>query len=359
MSNLAEVAPATTKTEILPLPLRGSRSDLQLAIRSGSVIGVCQICSTLASPSPVINERDDAGYHPLHSAVALGLLDQLGPNCQEAVEICQLLIDSGADVTCRDKVGNTPVHWAARAGHTEVLGLLLLKSCPLDVQNDAGETALHWAMRAGNRGAGAVKVLVENGALVGIFNRKFRGPLDVAGEGFGSLQEEAEGDGSGENSLASSTLVDQSERRWTRWNLMRFSSQCRTLVIHHHECLEHLAKSEHDWEVPDRVENIISTLTSRTSESCAPSDTQSFKPYEVSLSNDFERATLELVSRIHSAEYLAFVNDLSKELERKRKQQLLAESQYGSFDDIPEQPTPVVPFTPMVCMLYDDVKYEA
>lgn len=339
------------KTDILPLPLRGSRSDLQLAIRSGSVIEVSQICSTLASSSPVINERDDAGYHPLHSAVALGLLDQLGPNCQEAVEICQLLIDSGADVKCRDKFGNTSVHWAARAGHTEVLGLLLLKSCPLDVQNDAGETALHWAMRAGNRGAGAVKVLVENGALVGVFNRSFRRPLDVAAEGFGSLQEEAEGGGSGENSLASSTLVDQSERRSTRWNLMRFSSQCRTLVIHHHECLEHLAKSEHDWEVPDRVESIISTLTSRTSESCAPSDTKSFKPYEVSLSNDFERATLELLSRIHSAEYLAFVNDLSKELERKRKQQLLEESQYGSFEDIPEQPTPVVPFTPMVCTM--------
>ena len=66
------------------------------------------------------------------------------------------------------------------------------------------------------------------------------------------------------------------------------------------------------------------------------------------LTDDFERATLELLSRIHSAEYLSFVNDLSKELERKRKQHLIAEAQSNSSEYEPEKPMPVVPFTPMV-----------
>lgn len=57
-----------------------------------------------------------------------------------------------------------------------------------------------------------------------------------------------------------------------------------------------------------------------------------------------------MLSRIHSAEYLAFVNDLSKELERKRKQQLIEDAQSENMVDAPdtEQPRTVVPFTPMV-----------
>ena len=130
---------------------------------------------------------------------------------------------------------------------------------------------------------------------------------------------------------------------------MRCSSQCRTLVLHHQECLDHLAKSAHDWEVPDRIDNIMSTLATRTVENCGPDDEENFNPHEVTVSDDFERATLELLSRIHSAEYLSFVNDLSKELERKRKQHLIEEAQSRSSDDYePEQPMPVVPFTPMV-----------
>jgi hypothetical protein len=339
---------AASEATLLPLPLRSPRSVLHVAICNSSVTEVSQLCSTLAgSNSPVINERDDAGFHPLHSAVALALLDQAGSNCREALEICQLLINNGADVMCCDKEGNTPLHWAARAGHADVLGLLLQKNCPLDAQNDAGETALHWAMRAGNRGAGAVKALVENGARVNVFNRNFRRPLDVAANGFESKRE-GEGDDITENDALAST-VNLRERRSARWNLMRLSPQCRTLVLHHHECMEHLAKADHDWEVPDRISNIMSTLTNRTTESCVPEDEECFRPCEITVSNEFERATLELLSRIHSAEYLSFVNDLSKELERKRKQQLIEDSQSNSLGEDTDKKREVVPFTPMVC----------
>jgi ankyrin repeat protein len=350
MPNEAELEALITPV-ILPPPLRNPRSDFQLAIFRGSVADVSQICTDIsASKSPVINQRDEAGYFPLHSAVALGLLDEFGLNCRESLEICQMLIDNGADVTCRDKDGNTPVHWASRAGHIGVLGLLLVRNCPLDVQNHAGETALHWAMRAGERGAGAVKVLVENGARVNVFNRNFRRPLDVAAEGFAGLHEGTERNCSTKNdSTACSIKPDIRERRTSRWDLMRCSSQCRTLVLYHQECLDHLAKSDADWEVPDRIENIMSTLTTRTTELCVPDDELSFKPCELTVSNEFERATLELLSRIHSAEYLAFINDLSKELERKRKQHLIEETQSNKEGIVQEKPRNVVPFTPMVC----------
>ncbi|KAL7549185.1 hypothetical protein ACHAWF_012454 [Thalassiosira exigua] len=339
LSDAAEVM--AVSQVLLPLPLRSPRSSLQIAVCNGYVNEVSQICSTLAgNNTSVINERDDAGFNPLHSAAALGLMEMFGPNSIEASEICRLLLDCGADLACRDPQGSTPVHWAARAGHCDILSLLLMRSCPLDAPNDAGETALHWAMRAGDKGADAVKFLVENGARVNVFNRDFKRPLDVAAEGFSCLQEE------GDPSISQSP-VDQRIRRSTRWNLMRYSSQCRTLVLHHWECLDHLAKADHDWEVPDRIENIISTVTSRTSESCDPGDDLGFVPCEMTISTEFERATLELLSRIHSAEYLAFVNDLSKELERKRKQQLIDEAQSNASADPSEKKT-VVPFTPMV-----------
>jgi len=349
MLNEAELESLITPV-ILPLPLRNPRSNFQLAIFRGSVAEVTKICSDLStSKSPLINQRDEAGFFPLHAAVALGLLDEFGLNCRESLEICQVLIDNGADVMCRDKDGNTPVHWASRAGHSGVLGLLLVRNCPLDVQNNAGETALHWAMRAGERGAGAAKVLVENGARVNVFNRNFRRPLDVAAEGFVGLHEGSEGNSSAKNDAPACCIKpDIGERRTSRWNLMKSSSQCRTLVLYHQECLDHLAKSDADWEVPDRIENIMSTLTTRTTESCIPDDEMRFKPCELTISNEFERATLELLSRIHSAEYLAFINDLSKELERKRKQQLI-EGTINKDGVVQEKTRNVVPFTPMVC----------
>lgn len=328
----------------LPLPLRNPRTILQAAICNGSLNEVSQICTLVSSNTNinVVNERDDAGYHPLHSAAALGVLEHFGPN---SLEICGVLISSGADVMCRDPNGNTPVHWAARAGRSKLLNLLLTKSCPLDAQNDMGETALHWAMRAGERGVEAVKVLGENGARINVFNRISRRPLDVACEGFHFMEAD---------SVEAKKLirkVDHSERRITRWNLMNCSSQCRTLVLHHEECLGHLAKSDGDWEVPDRINNIISALKTRTTESCDPSDDKCVKPCELTISNDFERATLELLSRIHSAEYLAFINDLSKDLERKRKQQLIEDSKAADAangQNVVSKPPAVLPFTPMV-----------
>lgn len=125
--------PVANTNLLLPFPLRSPRTAIQTAILSGSITEVSQICSNPlgSNTSMAVNERNDGGYLPLHSSSALGLLDSFGPNCEEAMGICRLLIENGADVTCRDRGGNTPVHWAARAGHGGVLGLLLSKNCPI------------------------------------------------------------------------------------------------------------------------------------------------------------------------------------------------------------------------------------
>jgi acetoin utilization deacetylase AcuC-like enzyme len=189
-----------------------------------------------------------------------------------------------------------------------------------------------------------VQVLIESGARTNLYSRSHKRPLDVAAEGFACLKEDSD-------EYEIGVAVDQRERRATRWNMLNFSSQCRTLVLHHHECLDHMTKSDNDWEAPDRIDSIMSTLASRTSESCSPNDEYNFNSCEITVSNEFDRATLELLSRIHSADYLAFVNELSKELDRKRKQELLDNAQQNSSEDAliaPEKPSHVVPFTPMI-----------
>ena len=83
-----------TTAQQLPLPLRGPHSILQSAICKGSVDEVSQICSQLAASSStaMLNERNEAGYHPFHSAAALGFLGGFGSNSDIALNICQVLI---------------------------------------------------------------------------------------------------------------------------------------------------------------------------------------------------------------------------------------------------------------------------
>ena len=81
------------------------------------------------------------------------------------------------------------------------------------------------------------------------------------------------------------------------------------------------------------------------------------------MSSDFDRAPLELLSRVHSAEYLQFVNDLSKELESRRKKQIIRDSEARNADDDDanggeddakkdDNEHHVIPFTPMVSLSF-------
>jgi ankyrin repeat protein len=72
-------------------------------------------------------KRDEAGYCPLHTAAALSMLTPSNTNL--AFDISQLLISAGADATFVDSNGNTPLHWAARAGNERVAHLMLLNKC--------------------------------------------------------------------------------------------------------------------------------------------------------------------------------------------------------------------------------------
>ncbi|GJQ77486.1 hypothetical protein Trydic_g20877 [Trypoxylus dichotomus] len=132
-----------------------------------------------------VSTGDQLGRTPLHYAASNG-----------NTELVQLLLESGADTECKFKYhetrmrksadnywkwnrlfmaltppdiwGRTPLHLAAKAGHVEVVRLLVEKSADVNVDDSKGISPLLLAGCTGNRNTfeDIVKILVENGANV-------------------------------------------------------------------------------------------------------------------------------------------------------------------------------------------------
>lgn len=306
-----------------------NRSALHVAVCRGMYEEAQEALSKMSSNRHIINSLDKYGFSPLHAAVVL--TEEAG---DVALKISRLLLSFGADVTIKDSFGNTPLHWAARVGNISVMEVLVYESCDLDVQNDMGETPLHWAMRSGRIGTRATTYLLSNGSRSSVFSKSFQRPLDVAGEGFVGLCDDlfpVDRPG-GTVVIGTESSEELTEiKRQTRANFFLFSPQARTLILHHPECLEHLTKNSTDWESPDRVNAILKSVLDKNN--------QYVRDYEIQISTDFERASLEFLGRVHSAEYLTFVNNLSKELEKRQKAE-----DHSKAKNIPS----IIPFTPMV-----------
>jgi ankyrin repeat protein len=61
-----------------------------------------------------------------------------------------LLLDSGSDITHRDREGSTPLHRAARSGHFATVKLLLRRGADVDIRDSGGKTPLDLARSDGS-----------------------------------------------------------------------------------------------------------------------------------------------------------------------------------------------------------------
>ena len=104
------------------------------------------------------NAKDNQGETPLHDAVRM-------PEVSNAV--VGRLLEGGADPNAKeDRVGSTPLHWAAMLGHEVFARRLLAAGADPNAADIYGGTPLHWAAGHGHSSgrASVVRLLLEAGA---------------------------------------------------------------------------------------------------------------------------------------------------------------------------------------------------
>uniref|UniRef100_A0A182LSL2 Uncharacterized protein n=1 Tax=Anopheles culicifacies TaxID=139723 RepID=A0A182LSL2_9DIPT len=111
---------------------RNKKGETQL--HQAAISGNKALAEQLLRIGHPVNERDFAGWLPLHEACIHGY-----------AEIVTLLLDRGAHIN--DKGGTscegiTPLHDACRNGHLDVITVLLDRGANATQRNDCGETAL-------------------------------------------------------------------------------------------------------------------------------------------------------------------------------------------------------------------------
>src|SRR5579863_7024091 len=96
-------------------------------------------------------------------------------NC---VDFATILLDQGASVDARDRLGARPLARAARSGHLEMVDLLLQRGAPVNARDLTGATALYVAAERGQNAV--VQRLIDRGADADLRGRSGTSPLAAA-----------------------------------------------------------------------------------------------------------------------------------------------------------------------------------
>ena len=247
-----------------------------------------------------LNRLGKTGKSVLMEACALdsAMFDE-----ETALRLVSLLLHHGASSAVVGKKGQTCLHCAAERGYVEVARLVLNRGCPINAQDDNGNTAYHLAVIHGH--STFLELMADFGANCHIKNNQGRNVLDLAGE-----------------SPRTSAPEMRAELRRV---LLSVEPRLRTVVLYHDDCLEHSPRRPDDWEGPDRLLGIMQRLQ----------NPKEFAEYELEITTNFDKAGVELLNRVHSAEYLAFVDNLSKKMQSEGVKNTRSRQD-------------VVPFTPQV-----------
>ena len=111
---------------------------------------ITAIMSTTLTASAADSERcqalsrryDEARPQITAIEVSLTLFAAVDANC---LNLATMLLDQGASLDARDRLGARPLSHAARSGHPQMVDLLLARGAPIDARNLAGSTALYFA----------------------------------------------------------------------------------------------------------------------------------------------------------------------------------------------------------------------
>ncbi|KAH6988210.1 ankyrin repeat-containing domain protein [Ilyonectria sp. MPI-CAGE-AT-0026] len=119
-----------------------------------------------------MDDRNDSGQMPFHSAVEAG-----------AIDVVRLYVEGGADRSAQDNGGRTPLHLAAEKDNNQDMIRLLLwnGAASVNFQDAEGRTALHLAARKEDNEQ-AIEMLLESGANVRLQDTEGRTALHLASQ---------------------------------------------------------------------------------------------------------------------------------------------------------------------------------
>jgi ankyrin repeat protein len=136
--------------------------------------GCVDVCELLLERGADVNAKDNGGWTPLHAAAA----SSEGLN----KDVCKLLLDHGADINMKTNGGETPLHRASYEGHLDMCVFLLdhgadvnVKDCIIDGRD--GKTPLHMASENGHRDVCAL--LLDRGADLNAKDDDGNTPSDI------------------------------------------------------------------------------------------------------------------------------------------------------------------------------------
>jgi uncharacterized protein len=107
--------------------------------------------------------------------MSLTLFSAVDGNC---IDLATKLLDHGASVDARDRLGARPLSHAAKSGHPKMVDLLLARGAPIDARNLAGATALYFAAEGSH--ISIAQRLIERGADVNLTGRSGISPIAAA-----------------------------------------------------------------------------------------------------------------------------------------------------------------------------------
>jgi ankyrin repeat protein len=107
--------------------------------------------------------------------VSLTLFSAVDGNC---IDLATKLLDEGASLDARDRLGARPLSHAAKSGHLQMVDLLLARGAPIDARNLAGATALYFAAEGSH--ILIAQRLIERGADVNLTGRSGISPIAAA-----------------------------------------------------------------------------------------------------------------------------------------------------------------------------------
>ncbi|XP_026472417.1 integrin-linked protein kinase-like [Ctenocephalides felis] len=112
-----------------------------------------------------MNQGDDHGFSPLHWASKRGHKN-----------LVDMLVQRGARINATNRGDDIPLHLAAAHGHHDIVTILLRERADVNFTNEHGNTALHYACFWGYEAI--AEELVRAGALVSLANKDGDTPLD-------------------------------------------------------------------------------------------------------------------------------------------------------------------------------------